>query len=159
MQEKELLRKLGEETIYSAKGHFKACDLRRQLVTYTIWVCAVLNVVGIIGIHPVADKWFSAVGLFGTIALLIWNEGEGKNYRAKHKEAAEKYLALHKEVRSCYFLSDCDKTQVEQLSKTVSQFDQSEKPEIPAFARKLAKKAIECKDPETDNWFLKEIEK
>jgi type I restriction enzyme M protein len=27
MQEKEILRKLGEETIYSAKGHFKAGDL------------------------------------------------------------------------------------------------------------------------------------
>ncbi len=154
MQEKELLRKLGEETIYSAKGHFKACDLRRQLITYTIWDCAVLNVIGLIGINPTADKWFSMVGLFGTIALLIWNEGEGKNYRAKHKEAAEKYLALHKEIRGCYFLSDCDKTQVEQLSKTVSQFDQSEKPEIPGFARKWAKKAIERKDPETDNWFL-----
>lgn len=158
MQEKELLRKLGEETIYSAKGHFKACDLRRQLITYTIWGCAVLNIVSIIGIRPIADKWFSAIGLFGTIALLIWNEGEGKNYRAKHKEAAEKYLALHKEIRTCYFISDCDKTQVEQISKTVIKLDQSEKPEIPAFARNWAKKAIESKDPETDNWFLKEIE-
>ena len=154
MQEKELLRKLGEETIYSAKGHFKACDLRRKLITCTIWCCAVINVVGLIGIHPIADKWFSAVGLFGTIALMIWNEGEGKNYRAKHKVAAEKYLALHKEIRTCYFLIDCDQLQVEQLSKTVSQFDQSEKPEIPGFARKWAKKSIEKKDPETDNWFL-----
>jgi hypothetical protein len=64
-------------------------------------------------------------------------------------------LALHKEIRTCYFLSDCDKIQVEQLSKTVSQFDQSEKPEIPSYARKWAKKVIEGKDPETDNWFLK----
>jgi len=38
LESKELLRKLGEETIYSAKGHFKACDLRRQLVTNTIWI-------------------------------------------------------------------------------------------------------------------------
>lgn len=153
MIEKELLRKLGEETLYSAKGHFKACDLRRQTITYTIWVCAVLNVIGIIGINPIADKWLSAVGLFGTIALLIWNEGEGKNYRARHKAAAEKYLALHKEIRSCYYLSDCDRKHVEQLSKTVSQFDQSEKPEIPGLARTIAKKAIE-KNGETDNWFL-----
>lgn len=64
-------------------------------------------------------------------------------------------MALHKEIRTCYFLSDCDKIQVEQLSKTVSQFDQSEKPEIPSYARKWAKKVIEGKDPETDNWFLK----
>jgi len=155
MQQKELLRKLGEETIYSAKGHFKACDLRRQLLTYTIWGCVVLNILGVWGISPAIDKALALIGLFGTIALLLWNEGEGKNYRAKHKEAAEKYLALHKEIRSCYFLSDCDKSQVEQLSKTVIQFDQSEKPDIPSYARKWAKKVIERKDPETDNWFLK----
>lgn len=155
MQEKDLLRKLGEETLYSAKGHFKACDLRRQLITYTIWGCAVLNIVGIIGIHPDADKWLTALGLFGTIALLIWNEGEGKNYRAKHKQAAEKYLALHKEVRGYFYLSECSKKQVDELSKEIIQFDQSEKPEIPVFARKWAKRAIE-KDGETDNWFLKD---
>lgn len=155
-QEKILLKKLGEETLYSAKGHFKACDLRRQLVTYTIWSCALLNVVGIIGIHPLVDKWLSAVGLLGTIALLIWNEGEGKDYRAKHKDAGEKYLAIHKEVRSCYFLSDCKREDVEELSKRVSKMDKSEKPEIPGFARKWAKEAIEKSDPETDNWFLKD---
>lgn len=154
MTEKELLRKLGEETIYSAKGHFKACDLRRQMVTCTIWLCAVLNVFGIIGIHPTIDKWISAMGLFGTIALLMWNEGDGKNYRIKHKEAAEKYLALHKEIRSCFFLDNYTKSRVEELSIAVSTFDQSEKPEIPGVAKSMAKKAIELSH-ETDNWFLK----
>jgi hypothetical protein len=50
MGDKELLKKLGEETVYSAKGHCKACDIRRNLVTITIWSCAILNVAGIIGI-------------------------------------------------------------------------------------------------------------
>jgi len=154
--EKELLRRLGEETLYSAKGHFKACDLRRQLITTTIWLCALLNVVGIIGLDKKADKWLSAVGLLGTIGLLIWNEGEGKNYRAKHKEAAEKYLSIHKEIRSCYFLTGCDQETVAELSKRVVSIDKSEKPEIPGFARRWAKKAIEKADPETDNWFLKD---
>lgn len=155
MNEVDLLKKLGEETIFSAKGHFKACDLRRQLVTYTIWGCALLNVVSILGIHPVADKILAAIGLFGTIALLIWNEGESKNYRANHKEAAEKYLSLHKEIRACYLLDEYNKTLVNELNKKVILFDQSEKPEIPGFARRWAKKVIEGKDPETDNWFLK----
>ena len=154
-QEKELLRKLGEETIYSAKGHFKACDHRRQLVTITIWGCTILNLLGVIGIHPIVDKILSAIGLFGTIALLLWNEGEGKNYRAKHKEVAEKYLGLHKEIRKCFYLNICDKDCVEHLNKLVIEFDQSEKPEIPSYARKRAKNVIECKDSETDNWFLK----
>jgi hypothetical protein len=55
MQEKELLRKLGEETIYSAKGHFKVCDLRRKLVTSTLWGCVVLNILGIWGLSPSID--------------------------------------------------------------------------------------------------------
>jgi len=150
--EKELLRKLGEETLYSAKGHFKACDLRRNLVTSAIWICVITSILDIMNIIP-NDMWFDAVGLFGAIALLIWNEGEGKNYRAKHKEAAERYLALHKEIRSCYFLSDCSREMVEGISSRVSEYDQTEKPEIPGFARRWAKKAIETKDPETDNWF------
>jgi len=154
MNGKELLRKLGEETLYSAKGHFKSVDLRRQLVTYTIWLCAAINILGFIGINSLVDKWLAALGLFGAIALLIWNEGEGKNYRAKHKEAAEKYLSLHKEIRSCFFLDDCDKQHVEQLSNQVIQFDKTEKPEISGFARRWAKRSIEKKDSETDNWFL-----
>jgi DMSO reductase anchor subunit len=82
------------------------------LITYTIQGCALLNVIGIIGINPTVDKILSSIGLIGMIALLIWNKGEGKNYRAKHKSAAEKYLALHKEIRSCYFLSKINEMQV-----------------------------------------------
>jgi hypothetical protein len=153
-REIQLLKKLGEETIYSAKGHFKSCDLRRQLITYTIWGCAILNIVGIIGINTSVDKWLSAAGLFGTIALLLWNEGEGKNYRANHKEIAEKYLALHKEIRECYFLKNASTEEIKKISNKVILLDKSEKPDIPNYARRLAKKAIESEDPETDNWFL-----
>lgn len=152
MLEKDLLRKLGEESLYSAKGHFKACDIRRNFVTSAIWLCVITSILDIMNIVP-NDTWFDAMGLFGAIALLIWNEGDGKNYRAKHKEAAEKYLALHKEIRACFFLSQCHATTVEELSKKVSEFDQAEKPEIPGLARRLAKRAIE-KSGETDNWFF-----
>jgi len=153
MNVKELLRKLGEETLYSAKGHFKATDLRRNLIAIAIWSCVITSILDIMNLLA-SDVWFDAIGLFGAIALLIWNEGEGKNYRAKHKEAAERYLALHKEIRSCFFLSECSEAEVERLSKLVIELDASEKPEIPGFARRLAKWAIERKDPETDNWFL-----
>jgi hypothetical protein len=157
MADKEILKKLGEETIYSAKGHFKACDIRRNLITVTIWACAILNITGLFELDPLASKVFSAIGLLGTIALLIWNEGEGKNYRSRHKETGEKYLALHKEIRSFFFLNDFAKDQLQELSRKVSQLDQSEKLEIPGFARRLAKKAIEKSDPETDNWFLRNL--
>ena len=153
MNGKELLCKLGEETIYSAKGHFKACDIRRNVFTSTIWICALLNVLGMFDFPALWGKIISGFGLFGTIALLIWNEGEGKNYRANHKKIAEEYLALHKEIRECYFLGSCSENEVRALSEKVRSLDKVEKPEIPWIARKMAKNAIEGSDPETDNWF------
>jgi len=155
MQERELLKRLGEETLYSAKGHFKACDVRRKLFTFTIWLCALINVIGIVGIHPLLDKWLFATGLFGSIALLIWNQGEGKFYRARHKEAGETYLSIHKEIRKHYFMDELKKDDIDLLNQKVIDFDKSDKPEIPGFARMLAKRAIEKKG-ETDNWFLEE---
>ena len=152
---KELLKKLGEETIYSAKGHFKAVDIRRNLVTVTIWTCAILNIFGLFDLNSLVGRILSAFGLLGTIALLIWNEGEGKNYRANHKRAAEEYLALHKQIRECYFLDACSDEIIKSLSEKVQALDKSEKPDIPGIARRMAKKAIEGKDAEIDNWFIK----
>lgn len=140
--------------MYSAKGHFKATDMRRNLVTATIWLCAITSVVGLVGINPMVDRAMSAIGLFGAIALLIWNEGEGKEFKARHKEVGEKYLALHKEIRNCYFLSDCETAEVEKLTQQVIALDKSDKPDITIMARKWAQRGIE-KNDETDNWWLK----
>lgn len=103
--------------------------------------------------YPLIAKAFSAVGLLGTIALLIWNEGEGKNFRIRHKLIGEAYLSLHKEIRECYFLNTCSAKKVMELSEKVRELDKSEKPDIPGIARVKAKNAIE-KSGETDNWFL-----
>ncbi|WP_415060409.1 hypothetical protein [Flavobacterium sp.] len=64
-------------------------------------------------------------------------------------------MALHKEIRECYFLKNSSIEEIKKISNKVIALDKSEKPEIPSYARKLAKKAIESKDPETDNWFKK----
>lgn len=152
MGNKDFLKKLGEETMYSAKGHFKSCDMRRYLVTATIWLCVVFSILDLMNIF-LTDTWLDALGLFGAIALLIWNEGEGKDYRAKHKQVAESYLALHKEIRLCYFQNECTAEQIKVLSDKVSKLDKSNKPDINWFARKWAQRAIEKYD-ETDNWWL-----
>ena len=153
MQNKELLKKLGIETIYSAKGHFKSCDIRRNLITITIWMCAIVNIIGIFDFGHIVGKIISAVGLFGTIALLIWNEGEGKNYKVRHKQVGEEYLALHKEIRRCFFSDACSDDEIKKLNDAVVKIDKSDKLDIPWIARKWAQKAIEKYD-ETDNWFL-----
>ena len=154
MKEKNLLRKLGQETIYSAKGHFKSSDIRRIQSKWTIVICMILNLLGIIGISGIVDKWLSAFGLLGTFFLFYWDAEEGKDYRARHKEIGEKYLSLHKEIRSCFFLAECSAEDVKKLNEKVILLDQETKPEIPFVARKWAQRAIEDND-ETDNWFLK----
>lgn len=154
MSEKELLRKIGTETLYSAKGHFKSVDIRRMETKFTIVGCMMLSLAGVIGINQTADKWLSTIGLFFTFLLFYWDAEEGKDYRTHHKKVAELYLALHKEIRSCYFLTTCETDEVKKLSTKVMQLDQSTKPDIPWLARKWAQSAIEKYD-ETDNWFNK----
>ena len=150
--QKDLLKKLGEETIYSAKGHFKACDLRRNLVTITIWLCAGINAFGMTCISTSYDKWLSAIGLFGTIGLLIWNEGEGRSYRDDHKRAGEEYLSIHKEIRELFFNDNTSSEEVKSINQKLRELDKSNKPDIPITARKWAQCAIK-KHNETDNWF------
>lgn len=106
------------------------------------------------GIYPAVDQWLSAIGLFGCIALLIWNEGEGKDYRVRHKAAGETYLALHKKIRAEFMLDQTDSKIARNFSQEVSEFDKSQKPEIPWLARKWAQRAI-LSGKETDNWFIK----
>ena len=72
MKEKKLLRKLGEETLYSAKGHFKSADFRRIQTKWTIISCMVLNLVGVIGILLVpltflGSQWHEAIKVNGMV--------------------------------------------------------------------------------------------
>jgi len=149
---KKLIKKLAEETIYSAKGHFKSCDLRRTLITFTIWICTVLSVLALIIEESSINKWITVITLLGSIGLLIWNEGEGKNYRERHKKIGEQYLSVHKELRDLFFIETIDPEKLKSLSDKVKKIDKSNKPDIPYFARKWAQSAIK-KHNETDNWF------
>lgn len=149
-----LIKSLAEETIHSAKGHFKSSDIRRILITFTIWSCTILSVLGMIIEGDEINKWFSAFVLIGSIALLIWNQGEGKDSRAKHKKIGELYLSLHKELRDFYFMEKSNNEELQKLSDRVKELDKSVKPEISFLARKWAQRAIE-KSGETDNWYKK----
>lgn len=151
-KKKELIKKLAEETIYSAKGHFKSADLRRVLITTTIWLCAILGLLQLLVDGVTLNKILSACCLLGTIGLLIWNEGEGKNYRDRHKQMGELYLSVHKELRDFFFIGDFDNKTILKLSDKVKNLDKKNKPDISFFARKWAQKAIQ-KFNETDNWY------
>lgn len=154
IENKTLLRKLAEETIYTSKGHFKACDIRRFLVSLAIWSCAIASVLDL------AFDWgksLDIIGLIGAISLLIWNERDGHTFQSRHHQLANDYLALHKEIRELYY-SDCitqDATQA--LSKKVRDTNKKKSIEISFLARKWAQRAIQ-KGEETDNWFEDGVE-
>lgn len=154
LMNKNFIQKLGEDTIYTAKGHFKACDIRRACMNITIWACVIVNIVGLVISNPMLCRVLSSVSLFGMIALLIWDSGENNDYRSRHKQAAEEYLALHKEIRKAYYLNDLSQTEILELNDRVTELDQTCGLEIPYFARKRAKKAIEKTDSEVDKWFI-----
>ncbi len=151
---KELIQKLGEDTIYSAKGHFKACDIRRICIKFTIWGCAMINIAEFIIPETFYSKILSAISLLGMIALLIWDSAENKEYRSRHKQMGELYLALHKELRTAYYLESFSKEIIEEFNEKISELNKNCELEIPCFARRRAKKAIERKDSEVDKWFL-----
>jgi len=151
--EKELLRRLGEETLHSAKGHFKACDLRRWSLSTATWICFTFSIISLGIVNHEFDMILKMGAVLASVGLLIWNEGTGKEYRTLQRLAGEKYLALHKEIRACYFLTSCEIDHVEKLSRKVSEYDEdNSRPEIPWLARVWARYAVE-KSGETDNWY------
>lgn len=150
------LRKLGEDTIYSAKGHFKASDQRREMTKFVIWSCAVLNTIGISILSwpiPYLSPAISVLSFLGSVMLLVWNEGDGKTYAEDHMKVGEQYLSLHKRLREYYYRQNFTEQDLDAISEEIRNLDMSPKPIIPRRARLAAKKAIEFNDPETDNWF------
>ncbi len=152
---KELLLRLGEETLHSAKGHFKACDLRRWSLNTATWVCFSFSIISLGVDNHSFDIFLKMGAVIASVGLLIWNEGNGKEYRSQQRQAGEKYLSLHKEIRECYFLTSCEIDHVQKLSQKVIDYDNdSSRPEIPWLARVWARYAVE-KSGETDNWYKK----
>lgn len=149
---KRLLKKMAEETIYSAKGHFKSADVRSGLIGFVIWSCMILAILRLASDSAHIGKISASLTLFGSIALLLWNQGESKDYRQRHKEIGEKYLSLHKELRELFYLEKLESSVVENISLRIRNLDQSLKPTISYLGRNLSKRAIE-KNKETDNWY------
>ena len=149
-EEKDLLRKLGLETIYTAKGHFKAGDLRRWLVGVAVWGGVVASLFDILNLIA-DDRLFDGLGLLFSMALLIWYQNSGEKEETEHHKAAELFLELHMMIRDAYF--GVDDTETKALSERVRKLNKSKRPKIPRLAYKMARKAITKEDSETDNWF------
>lgn len=159
--EKDLLKKIGEETIYTAKGYFKCFDSASIARNALMW----LNLIIMIAVISVSlccsckgevscccDGWQKALTILSLIDIifLLYLEGACSNsYLCECHKLANTYLGIHKKVRSLFHSGTGD---VAPLTEEVVQLDSQERPRIHAFARWLAKRAIE-KNGEVDLWF------
>jgi len=149
---KELLQKMGEETIYTAKGHFKSADYNRICTRSLLLLSLVADVVGLL----IEGNWGTALNLAGIVSaviLLVKDAEDGKDQRRKHQFLANKYLSLHKKLRSAFYNPNISEGDIQQLQLACEQLDtQKKNPDISLIPRIWAKWAIESWH-ETDEWW------
>jgi hypothetical protein len=151
MANEDELRSVGQETIFTAKGHFKASDWHKLRSLLLLFICLCCDVVGI-AVEGELGKVLNIAGAILTGLLLIWEAQDGKNFRDRHKEAANKYLTLHKDIRKLYRDGPPDEATFEELRKRQRELDEESRPDISWLPRMWAKWSIEKFD-ETENWW------
>lgn len=154
--ERELMRKIGEESIYTAKNYFKCFDSASICKNVLLW----LNLFLMVGSVALAmfdccatlGKTLIVVSLIDMI-LLLYLDGKCSNaYLCDCQRSANAYLALHKRARAVYFGVEED---AEKIDCEMRKLDEQAHPRIHLIARILAKRAIE-KSGEVDLWFKEE---
>ena len=143
--DKNTLKSYGESTAYTAKGHFKAADLRRRFnltLIATIMIIAVFSISQVIE-STLTNQVLGAFSLLASILLLIFEVHDGVNNHIKHKLFAEKYLELHYDIYHVFQGKDCSEEEITRLKNRMNKLNRTERPFISSFAKKYAKKAIE----------------
>lgn len=154
MVDRNTLKSYGENTAYTAKGHFKAADLRRRFnltLIVIIMVVAVLSISQVIKLTLI-NQILGVVSLLASIILLIFEVHDGVNNHIKHKLFAERYLELHYDIYHAFEDTDCSEEEVTRLKKRMNKLNRVERPFISSFAKKAAKKGIEESD-EMNVWW------
>lgn len=155
IQIKRMLQDLGRDSIYSAKEHFKASDIRRILIRVCVVGGALLSIVlAVFSIEGLLAKILNVLTLFFMIALLMLERDA--YYCHAHKEWGEKYLAYHKKIEMLVKSNaDVSNNDVEQYVKELNDLNTNCPCIVNRMARRMGKRSIERKNPETDNWFCR----
>ena len=152
-QQKELARKIGEETIYTAKGYFKCFDIASMIKNLLLWINLILMVITVALVVfdccSMAQKGLMIASLLVMVVLLYLDGKCSDSYLCECKVAANQYLSLHKKIRNCYFTEDED---VKSFAEEARRLDSLSHPRIHLLARWMSKLAIE-KFGEVDLWY------
>lgn len=141
---KELLKHIGENTAYSAKGHFKTSDLRRSLVYFYIVINMIFAVIAVSGLFGnTLVKILSVLSLLASILLLITETHGGLSICDRHVKCANKYLELHNDVYAEFLKDDHNQEAIMKLQDRMNAMNKSSRPNINLGGRLWAKWAIE----------------
>lgn len=146
-KKKNLIKEWGENTAYSAKGHFKSADLRKITITILLIVnliFALLTLVDI-GVSPVAIKIMGVVSLIATIYLLIFESQNGKNSIKEHMLIGEEYLSIHYELQYLFSKDLISESEIEEIRRKLNEIRKKDQPMISQIAKNCATRAIEKK--------------
>ncbi|MFQ5753424.1 MAG: hypothetical protein ACE5HI_15655, partial [bacterium] len=152
--DKDILKSYGESTAYTAKGHFKAADLRRRFNLTLIAIIMTISVLSISQLVKFAliNQVLGACSLLASIFLLIFEVHDGVNNHIKHKLFAEKYLELHYDIFHAFQDNNCSEDEITRLKNRMNKLNRTERPFISSLARKAAKKAV-VENQEMNVWW------
>lgn len=154
--EKEILKKFGEDTAFSAKNHFKAASIRYISMYLFIIIPFVISIICLADLitNNTVNKILNCVSLISSVILLVYQATDGKNNHVNHKAVAENYLSLHNEIYTLYKKENISMDEVDKIKEKVNKVNKSDKPFVSWFAYYFAKKAIE-KTGEMNRWWQK----
>jgi hypothetical protein len=159
LRKDELLRQLAEESIYSAKGHYKTADWLNVSLAGYIFIPLTTSLLLLLFTFPdLLQRILSFLGfLFASLALnsaINNNKDKGNKKIENHQSLGDKYLDLYKRLRTLY--ADLDNVTVgnlKNIQKELSQLDNTKSLHISFMGRLWSKSTIK-KEMDMD-WLYK----
>ncbi len=139
---KTLIKQWGENSAYSAKGHFKSADIKKKQIKILVIINVLFAVFSLLELGlPLIAKFFGLISLIASILLLISESQEDKS--AIHMKIGDEYLGIHYELQRLYYEDDLKENEVNSILERIREINKKDKPSISQLAKKIAKKAIE----------------
>lgn len=152
---KELLKRWGENTAYSAKCHFKMSDLN----SYWMYLLVSINV--LFAVFSIMDfgkeyawliRFFSIASLVASILIIIHESRKSTKASLTQKEVGERYLAIHYDIETLYSQAAPSDVDVQKIKEEIKELNLGHKPSVSFLGKWWADYAIE-KTGEMNKWW------
>ena len=154
---KDLLKKWGENTAYSAKCHFKMSDLNSHwmygLVLINI-LFAVFSIMEFDETNAKLARFFSIISLVASLLIIIHESRKNNRTTLTQKEVGESYLSLHYDIQALHSQTEPSNSDVQEIKEKIKALNIKPKPSVNFLGKWWADIAIE-KVGEMHKWWKK----